>query len=421
MSEEAGIIRSLIDNDLYKFTMQQGVVELFQREWVRYNFINRGKTIFPDGFALRLRQELKKMEQLKLQRAESDFLTRRCGSFLKPTYIDFLKSYQYDSSEIGITQDTTGELVVTIEGYWYRTILWEVPLMALISELYFQMTGKPIMNRDERQKNNIEKGKKFHTNGMKVADFGTRRRYSYDNQLEVVQDLQSCFNNGDPFLVGTSNVHIAMKCNLQPIGTHAHEWFMFHAVHYGYTMANYRGLENWVKVYEGDLGIALSDTFTSEVFFRTFDKKFAKLFDGVRHDSGDPFEFATKVVAHYKSLGIDPSSKTIVFSDGLNTDLAVELHKFCRDLGIKAAATSPLAPERAIKCSFGIGTHFTNDVGVKALNMVIKIVQVKVGDLWIDTVKLSDNPIKHTGTEEEIKLCKDTLRIKEVQKVAEEA
>jgi nicotinate phosphoribosyltransferase len=414
MSEEAGIIRSIIDNDLYKFTMQQGVVELFQRDYVKYNFINRGKTRFPDGFDVRLRQELKKMEELALTQKEALYLTLNCP-FLKPTYIDFLKSYRYDSSEIGITQEG-GDLTVTITGYWYRTILWEVPLMALISELYFQMTGQKIKNREERRENNIDKGKKFHINGMKVADFGTRRRYSFDNQLEVVQDLMSCFNNGNPFLVGTSNVYIAMLTGIKAIGTHAHEWFMFHAVHYGYTMANYRALENWVKVYEGDLGIALSDTFTTDVFFRTFDKKFAKLFDGVRHDSGDPFEFARKVVAHYKSLGIDPASKTIVFSDGLDTELAIDLHKFCKDLGIKSSVSAPYELPYVIKSSFGIGTHFTNDVGVKPLNIVIKIVQVKVGELWIDAVKLSDNPVKHTGTDEEIKLCKDTLRIKTINK-----
>lgn len=397
MIENECIIRSILDSDLYKFTQQQAVVELCQRNYVKYNFIMRGVTIFPDGFDVRLRQELKKMENLYLKPEEAVFLSLRCGSFLKPTYIDFLKSYRYDSSEIGIIQEN-GKLTLTITGYWYRTILWEVPLMALISELYFQMTGEKINSESERKTNNLDKGNKFHIHGMKVADFGTRRRYSYDNQLEVIKDLQSCFDNGNPFLVGTSNVHIAMKCGLTQIGTHAHEWFMFHAVEYGYTRANYRALENWVKVYEGDLGIALSDTFTTDVFFRVFDKKFAKLFDGVRHDSGDAFQFADKVVAHYKSLGINPNSKTIVFSDGLTTDLAVKLHKYCKEIGVM--------------CSFGIGTNLTNDVGVKALNMVIKIVQVKVGDIWVDTVKLSDNPIKHTGTNEEIKLCKDTLRIK---------
>lgn len=403
MNDQPGIIKSILDTDTYKLTMQQAVVELFPRNFVKYDFINRGKTEFPDGFDVRLRQELKKMERLSLTQDEELFLTLNCR-FFKPTYIDFLRSYRFDSSEVGITQ-VGGELKITIAGYWYRTILWEVPLMALISELYFIMTGEKIKERPERQKNNIEKGREFYENSMKVADFGTRRRYSYANQLEVVEDLKACFHNGTPFLVGTSNVLIAMKLGIKPIGTHAHEWFMFHAVEHGYTKANFRALENWVNVYDGDLGIALSDTFTTEVFFRSFDLKFAKLFDGVRHDSGDPIVFADKVVAHYKKLGIDPSSKTIVFSDGLNTQIAVDIKKHCLKIGIM--------------CSFGIGTNLTNDVGVKPLNIVIKIVQVKVGDLWIDTVKLSDNPIKHTGTEEEIKLCKDTLRIKTLKKVAQ--
>lgn len=403
MNEEEGIIKSILDSDLYKFTMQQAVIELFPKHYVKYNFINRGKTEFPEGFDLRLRQELKKMEQLVLTPSEALYL-RLNLDFFKPTYIDFLKSYRYDSSEIGITQDG-GKLTITITGYWYKTILWEVPLMALISELYFIMTGQEIDSREVRSTKNIEKGKKFHQHTVKVADFGTRRRYSFQNQLEVVKDLKSCFNNGIPFLVGTSNVKIAMDLNLRPIGTHAHEWFMFHAVEYGYTRANYRALDNWVEVYNGDLGIALSDTYTTEVFFKSFDKKFAKLFDGVRHDSGDPFEFAEKVVAHYKKMGIDPMSKTIVFSDGLNADLAIELNNHCRKIGIK--------------CSFGIGTNFTNDVGVKPLNIVIKIVQVKIDDQWIDTVKLSDNPVKHTGTDAEIKLCKDTLRIKNEKKVVQ--
>lgn len=386
-----GIIRSIIDNDLYKFTQQQAVVELFQREWVRYNFINRGKTIFPDGFDVKLRQELKNMEQLALTSQESDFLTRKCGDFLKPTYIDFLRSYRYDASEIGITQNHKGELTVTIEGYWYKTILWEVPLMALISELYFQMTGEKIHERDVREKNNIGKGKKFHLNGMKVADFGTRRRYSYDNQLEVVQDLQKCFNNGDPFLVGTSNVHIAMKCDLQPIGTHAHEWVSGIAALKGYNYANKNMMDDWVKVYQGDLGIALTDTFGLNAFLKDFNTKYAKLFDGVRHDSGDPFEFADKIVAHYSSLKIDPSSKVIVFSDGLNTDLAVELCKYCKVIGIKS--------------SFGIGTHLTNDVGIKALNMVIKLISINNTNV----IKLSDVPGKHTGDKDTIDIIKKMI------------
>jgi nicotinate phosphoribosyltransferase len=387
MNQEVGIIRSILDNDLYKFTQQQAVVELYQRERVTYEFINRGKTTFPDGFDLRLRQELKMMDQLFLQETEAQFLTKRCGRYLKPTYIDLLKSYRYDSSEVEITQ-ARGELALSITGYWYRTILWEVPLLALISELYFQMTGKAISSRSERLKNNTEKGIKFYKNEVKVADFGTRRRYSYANHLEVVQDLLSVCSNRTSFMVGTSNVHIAMATGIPPIGTHAHEWISGIAALKGYSYANKNMMDDWVKVYQGELGIALTDTFGLDAFLKDFNTFYAKLFDGVRHDSGDPFEFAEKITNHYKLLNIDPISKTIVFSDGLNSDLALELKNYCKVLGIK--------------CSFGIGTNFTNDVGIKALNIVIKM--VAINDRHV--VKLSDVKDKQTGDLETIALVK---------------
>jgi nicotinate phosphoribosyltransferase len=176
-----------------------------------------------------------------------------------------------------------------------------------------------------------------------------------------------------------------MKYDTVPIGTHAHEWFMFHAAQFGYKYANRASLENWVKIYRGDLGIALSDTFTTPVFFRDFDTLFAKLFDGVRHDSGDPLEFADKTIAHYKSLRINPLSKTIVFSDALNPEMVQKITEYCKG---------------KIGMSFGIGTNFTNDVGVKPLNMVIKISHVLTGDRWTQVVKLSDAPGKHTGNDE---------------------
>jgi nicotinate phosphoribosyltransferase len=390
MNQEVGIIKSILDNDLYKFTQQQAVVELFQRACVTYDFINRGKTAFPDGFDLSLRQELKKMELLSLQESEADFLTKKCGGYLKPTYIDLLKSYRYDSSEIEITQNGA-ELRLTVSGYWYKTILWEVPLLALISELYFQKTGEPIHRREERLKNNVEKGTKFYENEVKVADFGTRRRYSYANHLEVVQDLLSVSDNRTPFMVGTSNVHIAMVTGIKPLGTHAHEWISGIAALKGYSYANKNMMDDWVKVYQGELGIALADTFGLDAFLKDFNTFYAKLFDGVRHDSGNPFEFAEKIVGHYKHLGIDPISKTIVFSDGLNVDLAIELKKHCKDIGIK--------------CSFGIGTHFTNDVGIKALNIVIKMVTINNKHV----VKLSEVPAKHTGDLETIALAKSIV------------
>jgi nicotinate phosphoribosyltransferase len=391
---ERTIIQSILDNDLYKFTMQQAVVKMFPRYKVKYNFINRGGTQFPEGFDVELRKQIKKMEDLALTQDEALYLKMMCDDFMEPTYIDFLKGYRYDSTEVGVYQDG-GELNITIHGYWYRTILWEVPLMALISELYFIMTGEVIDSRATRKNVNTEKGVEARENNLKIADFGTRRRYSFSNQAEVVSDLMDGFNSKNWF-VGTSNVHLARLHKIKPIGTHAHEWFMFHAAKYGYKMANKIALENWVEVYQGSLGIALSDTFTTEVFFKSFDKKYAKLFDGVRHDSGEPKEFADKVINHYLSLGIDPMSKTIVFSDGLNIEKAIEIRKHCKD---------------RINCSFGIGTNLTNDVGVKPLNMVIKLVSAEIDGDWVGTVKLSDNPGKHTGKDDDIKLAKSTLNL----------
>jgi nicotinate phosphoribosyltransferase len=388
------IIKSILDTDLYKLTMMSAIIKLYPRARVRYSFINRGKTEFPEGFAEALRKEVKEMETLVLTKEEKDFLQRKCY-FLDPTYLDFLQGYRYDSSEVGIIQNG-GDLQISIEGYWHHTVLWEVPLMALISELYFHMTGQKPCSKNGRKANNNDKALLFSMNAMNFADFGTRRRFSYEVQDEVVQDFMH-ISSKERF-VGTSNVHLAHKYDIRPIGTHAHEWFSFHAAKFGYKMANTMAMEAWVQVFRGDLGIALPDTFTTESFFRSFDRKFAKLFDGVRHDSGDPISFAQKTIDHYKSLGIDPQTKTIVFSDSLDTQKAIQISDFCRG---------------KIRCSFGIGTNFTNDVGVTPLNMVIKMTEAKPeGEDWIPTIKLSDSAGKHTGDEKEIEIAKHILRIK---------
>ncbi|MCF7815357.1 MAG: nicotinate phosphoribosyltransferase [Candidatus Cloacimonetes bacterium] len=390
------IINSILDTDLYKLTMQMAVIKKFPRARVRYDFINRGKTEFPEGFAERLRQEVKNMESLYMTAPERKWMESWCY-FLDPTYLDFLQGYRYDASEIGIIQKG-GDLQVSIEGYWYRTILWEVPLMALISELYFLMTGKALDVMEGRTKVVPigEKAQLFRMNGVHYADFGTRRRFSYDEQKRVVSGFKNWVLHNDNF-VGTSNVHFAHQYDLTPIGTHAHEWFMFHAAKYGYKMANKLAMENWSDVFRGDLGIALSDTFTTEAFFESFDTKFAKLYDGVRHDSGDPLEFTDKVIAHYEKLRIDPKSKVIVFSDGQNPERDVEIKDYCRG---------------KIKCSFGIGTNFSNDVGVTPLNIVIKITSAKPeGRDWTPTIKLSDSEGKHTGDKKEIETAKYVLGI----------
>ena len=391
------IIKSLLDNDLYKFTMQYAVVKLFPNAKVRYTFILRSKVGFPEGFANELRQQISFMEGLRLTSEEKKFFSEK-SYYIDPTYFDFLSGYKYDAWEVGVIQQGE-ELQINIEGYWYRTILWEVPILALVSELYFKMTGTSIsiLPPGNREEVNQKKAAIFNYANIKVADFGTRRRFSYDVQKEMVETLSSRMTKG--LFVGTSNVHFAHLFNLTPIGTEAHEWFMFHGAKYGFQMANELGLKHWADVFKGSLGTALCDTYTTESFLKAFDMKYAKLYDGVRQDSGDVYEFAEKIIAHYKKLGIDPLSKTIVFSDSLDPEKAKQISNWCNG---------------KIKCSFGIGTNLSNDVGVTPLNMVIKMSAAKPTpeDEWIPTIKLSDIEGKHTGDSKMIEVCKYLLNLK---------
>jgi len=266
--------------------------------------------------------------------------------------------------------------------------------MSLVCELYYQMTAQ--QRQPDEQVIATARGKieKYRDLGVTIAEFGTRRRHSSAVHRLVVQALKTY---GEGTFIGTSNVHMAMRYQTKPIGTHAHEWFMFHAAKYGFKMANLLGLEHWSDVYRGDLGIALSDTYTTDVFFSQFDKKLTKLFDGVRHDSGDPLVFADKTIRHYEQKGIDPLSKTIIFSDGLNYEKVARIAAYCQG---------------RIKMSFGIGTNFTNDVGLPPMNIVIKMTEAFPEEArWTPVIKLSDEPGKHTGDAGTISLAKQILDI----------
>ncbi len=387
-------LKSILDNDFYKITMQNAVVSLFPTQFVKYQFINRGKHFFPEGFDKELRKAVNAMAELKLTQDEKKFMAKTCPYIALP-YLDFLEGYRYDPSEVHIKQ-TGNDIEVTVEGLWYRTILWEVPLLALISELHYEMNKMERDSNDIVIRNTLEKAEKLNKLGVTFAEFGTRRRHSYKVQDLVVDSL---IKNKNSKFIGSSNVHFAMKYGIKPIGTHAHEWFMFHAAEFGFKMANEIALEHWVDIYRGDLGVALSDTFTTDVFFRQFDKKFSKLFDGVRHDSGDPLEFADKTIAHYEANGINPLYKYIIFSDGLNLEKVEEINNYCKG---------------KIGISFGIGTNLTNDVGLKPMNIVMKLISVKSQNHeWIPTVKLSDEHGKYTGDPKMIELAKEFLNIKD--------
>lgn len=373
------LTRSILDNDLYKATMQQAAISQYDGLEVEYELTMRKKRDLPQGFIRELRRQIKLMANLAMTDEEYTWMkTSPSLSFLKRSYIDFLRGYRYNPAEVTV-QERKSKIKLKIKGPWYRTILWEVPLLALKSELYFVMKGeKPNMELFWRKLE--EKNRMLVAAGCMFTDFGTRRRFSFDIHDKVVEYFAK---NAPKNFMGTSNMYLAMKHGVRPIGTHAHEWFMAHAAMFGTRSANKMGLDAWMKEYGGRLGHALTDTFTTDAFLETFDYLFARQFDGVRQDSGDPFAFGEKIIAHYRSLNIDPASKMIIFSDSLDAEKAVALQK---------------AFGGRIKVAFGIGTNFTNDVGVEPLNMVIKLRYCWIHGRRVEVVKLSDDVGKHHGS-----------------------
>jgi nicotinate phosphoribosyltransferase len=381
------IIKSMLDDDLYKFTMQQAILELYPDAIATYTFTNRGPQRFnglggafqAGEFLNALRAEIEEMADLKVTQAEINALSQ---SFFKPWYKYFLASYRYNPAEVVASLTPDNNLNVMVKGRWWSAILWEVKLLAIISELYFKMIDTK-WNMDAQESKVFEKASMLAD--CLYADFGTRRRRSFEVQRVVVENLI-----GKPGFVGTSNVHLAQKYGVRAIGTMAHEWVMAHSVLQGLRNANRFAMDAWTKVYRGSLGIALTDTYGTDVFLKDFDTFLGKLFDGVRQDSGDPFAFINKVVQHYHLLGIDPMTKTIVFSDSLNVKLACRIAVACKG---------------KIRCSFGIGTNFTNDFQTPPLNMVIKMQSINNAQV----VKLSDDPAKTMGDIDAIRVAKWTF------------
>ncbi len=387
------IIRSILDTDLYKFTTSYAYSKLYPRAYGQFRFIDRAKTRYPEGFAELLRRELQQMAQLQLTRDEAQFLARELP-YLPPTYIDFVRGFRFDPDEVHISQDEEGQLSIVAEGLLYRVTLWETPILALVSELYYKVLGvEPDLAYAEQSI--IAKAQRLKEEGITFSMFGMRRRFSSDIEDRVTRLLKEY--SGTNFY-GTSNVYFAYKHGLRVSGTHPHEWVQFHGAMFGYKMANYMAMEDWINVYDGDLGTVLTDTYTTDVFMRNFSKKHAMLFTSLRHDSGDPLFFADKVIARYRELRVDPQIKYIIFSDSLDAERAIEIAKHCKG---------------RIGTSFGIGTNFSNDVGagIQPMNIVMKLWKCKMTekDKWHPCVKLSDVDGKHTGEPEEIDLAQRTL------------
>ena len=387
------IIQSVLDTDLYKFTTSYAYSKLYPRAYGQFRFIDRGKTTYPQGFAEELKKEIQEMSKLSLTKDEASFLYRELP-YLPPTYIDFVRGFRFDPEEVKVEQDAEGHLSIIAEGLLYRVTLWETPILALVSELYYKMLGaQPDMEYTERTI--ISKARKLAEHGITFSMFGMRRRFSAAIEDRVTELLKE---HAAGYLFGTSNVYYAYKHGLRVSGTHPHEWIQFHGAMFGYKMANYMAMEDWINVYDGDLGTVLTDTYTTDVFMRNFSKKHAMLFTSLRHDSGDPLQFTEKVIARYRELRVDPTIKYIIFSDGLDPERAIEIANYCKG---------------RIGASFGIGTNFSNDVGngVRPINIVMKLWKCKMTEKehWNPCVKLSDVDGKHTGEPEEIELAQRTL------------
>ena len=369
------IITSLLDTDLYKFTMMQVVLHSFPEAQVEYRFRCRNTHVDLSPYVGEIEEEIRALCALSFAREELDYL--RGWRFFKSDFVDLLRLFNLDERFISVSRvdGSPREIDITIKGPWLHTILFEVPVLAIVSEVYHRNTH-PRPAFDEGRRRLVAKIARAATvtdSEFRIADYGTRRRFSRAWQDEVVRTLKSGLG---PHFVGTSNVRMAMDHGLTPLGTMAHEFLQAcQAVGPRLRDSQVFAFNMWAREYRGDLGIALSDVCGMDAFLRDFDLFFCKLFDGVRHDSGDPFEWGEKLIAHYEKMRIDPRTKTMVFSDSLNIPLAMRLFEYFKG--------------RA-RTSFGIGTNLTNDLGYEPLQIVIKMTRCNGQPV----AKISDEPSK---------------------------
>ncbi|CAI0867772.1 Nicotinate phosphoribosyltransferase [Serratia entomophila] len=383
------ILTSLLDTDAYKLHMQQAVFHRYPAISVAAEFRCRGDELLGE-YADEIRAQVALMSQLALTDAEFNYLSGL--PFFRQDYLNWLREFRYDPQQVNI-DNRDGRLQIRIAGPWREVIMWEVPLLAVISEVVHRRRS-PEVTPAQAVAHLRSKLAQFKAlagdldiSRFKLMDFGTRRRFSQGVQQAIVSTLKAEF----PYLVGTSNYDLAHKLDLAPVGTQAHEWFQAHQ-QISPVLANSQraALQAWLDEYPNQLGIALTDCITMDAFLRDFSPQFAQRYQGLRHDSGDPFEWGEKAIAHYQKLGIDPMSKTLVFSDNLDLDKALALYRHFY---------------QRINLVFGIGTRLTCDIpGVKPLNIVIKLVECKGKPV----AKLSDSPGKT--------ICQDQAFVKALRK-----
>ena len=351
------IVVSLLDTDLYKFNMDQVIFHKHTDLCGQYYFKCRNEgVVFTPEMVNEIREQVDHLCTLSFKKEELDYL--RSIRFIKNDYVEFLRLWHPIRDYVKVELSDEGGLSVVVDGPLFSAMQFEIYLLEIINEVYFRMNydyGELLASAKERLDKKIE----AFNNGtytFSFAEFGCRRRLSREWQDEVVRRFAFETKN----CVGTSNVYLAMKYGLTPIGTYAHEYVQMYQgideIPLSYT--NHYAMEDWYNEYKGDNGTALTDTLTTDLFLLDFDRSMVNNYTGVRHDSGDPYEWGEKMIAHYKSYGADPKTKLLLFSDNLNFDKAQALYDYFKD---------------KTKVSFGIGTFCSNDTKETALNIVIKL------------------------------------------------
>lgn len=370
------IINSLLETDMYKFSMGQTIFHQFTSYKTTWTFKCRNKDVhFTDEMVEEIKEQVQAFCQLRFTEEELEYLDNI--TWIKGTYVDFLRLWQPRYEEFTITTDAPCGLAIDAAGTWLNTTMYEIPVLAIVNEVYFRMAYDYDVLLKQFKRRLDEKVRLLEEDTYRLSDFsefGLRRRLSAEAQEMAVKAIAEVELPADSHFIGTSNVYLAKKFNLKPVGTMAHEWIMCtgqgnHKHNPAYS--NWYALDAWVKEYGILNGIALTDTITTDCFLRDFQLTYATLFSGVRHDSGDPYEWGDKMIAHYNSLGINPRTKTLLFSDSLDFERATALYDYFKD--------------RA-KVAFGIGTFISNDTDEEALNIVMKTTKCN----GMDVAKISD-------------------------------
>ena len=390
------MILSILDTDLYKFSTSNAYFQLYPLAEGTFKFNDRAAEVYDESFLATLREEFAHLERLSLTDEEFAYVTRKIR-YIPRNYWEWLRGFRFESGKIEASLDAEGHLQIQVTDSLYKVTLYEVPVLAIVAELRNRWRG---VQADIAHALEILDGKiaLANENRLIFSEFGTRRRFSSVLHDAVVRELkQKC----PKYCGGTSNVYFAMKYDMTPIGTFPHEWVMFHSGVFGYKRANYLSLEDWIAVYDGALGTALIDTFTTRSFLHTLTMKQAKLLDGFRQDSGDEREVGDAIIARLEEFGIDPASKVIVFSNALTFPKYKEIADYFRG---------------RVKISAGIGTNLTCDPGIegyKAANIVMKLSRCRMSakDPWEKVIKISDDLGKHMGDDREFDIASYELHL----------